>query len=83
MLEPTDERRGDELRITVKLGEFQPRQQPGQEALYLHPGRRGTQTEAHAVAESQVSWGRRRCRTGTASTPSATSPHISVIAPAS
>jgi len=53
MLEPTDGRRGDELRITVKLSEFQPRQQPGQDALYLHHGRRGTQTEVHAAAKAR------------------------------
>src|SRR5271156_5552128 len=54
VLETSDERRRDELWVSVELNGFQARQQFGEEAVHLHPGQRCAQTEVHPVAECQV-----------------------------
>ena len=54
VFEPAGECRGDELRIASQLNGFQPWHQFGEEAVDLHAGQRGAQTEMRAVAEGQV-----------------------------
>src|SRR6201995_2823020 len=54
VLETADERRRDELWVSVELNGFQSRQQFGEEAVHFHPSQRCAQTEMHSVAECQV-----------------------------